>query len=231
MKTTVFLVDDHPVAVDGLRRAINAQDDMEVVGEARDGIAALREIEKVNPSIVVLDIEMPGMSGTLVASELAKCSKARIIVLSAYDSMDYVRQLLLTGVAGYVLKSCEMDEIFKAIRHVRDGHNHFCAQLSSVIMQDYKRRLRGDNNALDILSLREREILEMVAEGMGRLDIARRLSIDAKTVDKHRARIKEKLGLASTAELTKFAVSQGISSLNLGARHLRGKTGDRPATP
>ena len=226
-KTRIYLVDDHPIILEGLRRAIDAEQDMCIVGSATDGRTALDQIGAANPDIAILDIEMPGMSGTVVAGEVVRQGRAKVIVLSAFDGIEYLRAMLALHVAGYLLKGCEMAEVLKAIRVVRDGNEYMCPQVAHALVNDYRSTLREERRDLDMLSIREREVLGLVAEGMGRLDIARKLSVDAKTVDRHRQNIMEKLGLDNVADLTKFAVAHGISSLKLGKHRMGGAQAPR----
>jgi DNA-binding NarL/FixJ family response regulator len=209
----VLVVDDHPLIRDGLRFLINAQDDMEVAGEAADGAAALEEVARLRPDVVIMDIEMPGANGVEVTGRvLAAHPDTRIIMLSAFPDAAYVKDAVQAGARGYLLKGNAPNEIVRAVRAVAAGHTFMSPEATSALVSALKDSMANEGGkARPPLSAREREVLGFVAEGLRTKEIATRLDIGTKTVDTYRARLMKKLGCGSTAELVRYAIREGIA--------------------
>ena len=216
-KFEVLLVDDHPLVRDGLRNAINAQHDMVVVGEAEDGAQALRIVQQLKPSAVMLDIGLPDFNGLEIATQIHQFSESikqeiHVIMLSVFLKESLVFQALQNGAHGYIVKSASSPEIVHAIRHVCNGRYYLSPEVSTNIIPEYlKSHNSGQtNNPYNKLTKREQQIFRLIAEGHSNKEIADFLSISYKTVERHRANIMEKLDMHSYRELIKFAIELGI---------------------
>jgi len=205
----IFLVDDHPSIIEGLKAVLEKEKDFKIVGDANDTKSALTGIRKTKPHVVILDIALPGVLGTTIAKEIVSKFKAKVIAFSGYDNLQYIQQIMLAGASGYVLKSCKIEELVTAIRQVEKGRDYFCEKLTHVIVNDYKGRLKNEQKAISILTPREREILQLFCDGMTRHDVADYLSVDVTTISTHRNNIMKKLGAKTTADLTKFYITEG----------------------
>lgn len=216
MTTRILLADDHRLFRAGLRPLLAAQPDLAVVGEADDGLAALSLARELQPDVAVLDITMPGLNGLEVTRHLAREAPAvRVIILSMHSDRRYVLEALRAGTRGYLLKDSGFDELLVAIRVVRDGGVHLGAAVGEQVIRDYVQASRGDEGgAFSLLSCREREVLQLLAEGLATKEVADRLSLSAKTVESHRKSLMDKLGFHSIAELTKYAIREGLTPLD-----------------
>jgi len=210
MKTKLFLLDDHCATLDGLRLVLENEPDLKVVGEAKDGRNALEKIFKLKPDIAIVDIELPGIPGSTVAREITKKSNIKVIALSAHDSIRYVQQMLLAGASGYVLKTSDTSELIRAIRTVMAGREFLGEGLTHLVVQDYRKTLRKTGEVVH-LTAREREILQLIAQGMSRYEIAKCFCVKPNTVSRHRQNIIEKLGASTTADLVKYAIENGLA--------------------
>ncbi len=219
MSTTVLLVDDHRMMREGLRMILEQSADVCVVGEAENGRVALAMIERLKPDAVIMDIGMAGLNGIEATRQTrAKYPRTRIIGLSTYTDKQYVLGMLEAGACGYVSKSAAADELLKAIRIVMKGQVYLGPDLAKSVIERYIERLNTPGSvpapALTVLGTREREILQLIAEGNTSRRIAEGLHISVKTVEVHRQNIMNKLGLHSIAELTKYAVREGLTHLD-----------------
>ena len=217
MKTTVVLADDHKVIRQGLRTLIEEQSDMEVVGEAGDGRAAIDMCEDLQPDVVVMDVAMPDLNGIEATRHVvSECPDTKVLALSMHADRHYAAGMLGAGATGYVLKDCAFDELADAIRTVADGGRYLSAEIEGVVLKDYVERLSGGggDSAFSVLTDREREVLQLVAEGQTTKEIAANLHVSVKTVESHRQNIMDKLELRSIAELTKYAIREGLTSLD-----------------
>ena len=211
MTIRVLLADDHRIVTDGLRALIDAQPDMKVVGIVANGLDAVRCALEEKPDIVVLDQSMPQMNGTEAAELIRKRREAtRVVVLSMHSSTEHVERALQAGAGGYVLKAAAGDELLAAIRAVHCGRRYLSAPLPEELVE---RLLNGPGDALASLSMRERQVLKMLADGYSILGIANRLSLSRKTVETYRERLMEKLGVRDLAALVKLAIKHGIVEL------------------
>jgi DNA-binding NarL/FixJ family response regulator len=212
MQARVLLVDDHPLMRDGLRLLIDGQDDMQVVGTAGDGATALATIEQLTPDVVVMDIEMPDENGIAVTRRVLEAVPGvKVVILSAFADSHYVTEAVQAGVSGYLLKGNAPGEVLSAIRAVVAGHTFMCPEATSALVATLKGHLTSEPKPhVPALSPREREVFQLVAEGLRTKEIAAKLGIGTKTVDTHRARLMKKLGAGSTAELVRIALREGV---------------------
>jgi DNA-binding NarL/FixJ family response regulator len=208
----VLLADDHGIITDGLRALINGQGDMKVVAVADNGLDAVRRSIDTKPDVVVMDQAMPEMNGTEAAQMIrARRSATRVIILSMHSNPEHVQRALHAGVSGYVLKASAGDEVVSAIRAVHAGRRYLSAPLTEQLLDQMLDRA---DDPLSRLSVRERQVLKMLAEGQPVVRIAAKLSLSRKTVETYRERTMEKLKLANLPALVKFALKQGIIALD-----------------
>jgi len=213
MKIHILLADDHTILRAGLKMMLNAQSDMEVVGEAQDGHQAVREAQRLQPDVVLMDITMPDMNGIEATRQIKRLlPDIRILVLTMHEHDEYVFQALRAGASGYMLKEAADTELITAIHVIKSGQFYLSPTAQSVVVGDYLQRVRTgeERDSYSSLTEREREILKLVAEGNTNNQIAERLVISPKTVDTHRTHIMDKLNLHSRAELVKYAMRRGL---------------------
>lgn len=207
----IFLADDHTVMREGLKSLVNAQADMEVIGEADNGRTALQKAKELQPDVVIMDVSMPELNGIKVTEQLKRtCQRIKVLVLTAHDESGYLRQLLQVGASGYLLKKAAAEELINAIRAVAAGGVYLDPTLAGKVVGGYvgSRRLRGTTQGND-LSEREAEVLRLVAWGYTNKEIGSYLTISVKTVETHKANILEKLDLRSRVEMVRYALRQG----------------------
>ena len=204
----VLIADDHDIVTEGLRRVLD-QPEIEVVGSVRDGQALLKAVEKLRPDVIITDVTMPLLNGIDAARRILKLDpKARIIFLTMHPEVGYATEALSLGNCGYVLKSSAADELIDAIRAVVRGDTYVTPRIAGSVIEHF-RKTKADPSRVE-MSDRERQILQLIAEGRTFKEIATILNISARTVEFHRNRIGEKTGLRSTAELARYAVRIGI---------------------
>ncbi len=205
----VLLVDDHEMVREGITALLARRKDIEVVGQAANGKEALQQVAALGPDVVLMDIAMPVMDGLQATTEIAKAFPAsRVLVLTQYDSREYVFPLLRAGAAGYILKRARANELVEAIRAVHNDGAFLPPPMIHAVVSGIAQAQSAENDSP--LTEREREVVRMVAEGLSSREIAERLSISVKTVDTHRANIMEKLGVHNAAELIKYAIRKGM---------------------
>lgn len=208
-KTTVFLADDHNLVREGLRLLIEAQPDFEVVGEADNGQEAWKRVREIRPNIVIMDVSMPELSGAQATERLrASCPDVKILAVSAYQDEAHIRQLLAAGAAGYVLKKAASQELVNAIRVVIAGGVYLDPSIAGQIVGGYVNPITGEVGDGG-LSPREMEVLMQVAWGHTNMEIANKLHLSVKTIEGHKAKLGEKLGLHSRAEIVRYALRRG----------------------
>src|SRR5512140_1585894 len=203
-KIRILLADDHGVVRQGFRMILGAQPDMEITGEAADGREAVEMAEKTEPDVVVMDVAMPGLNGIEATRRIVRAlPRARILALSMHKDSAYVREILRAGARGYLLKESIDSDLINAVRALSRGEAYLSPAISEAVLTDYRKHV---NDPLDLLSSREREVLQMIAEGRTNKEIAAELNLSVYTVDAHRGRIMEKLNLHSVGELVRFAM-------------------------
>lgn len=209
----ILLVDDHAVVRSGLMMLINTQSDMEVVGEAADGSEGIVKALDLKPEVVLMDLSMPhGRDGFSSTAELKRATPdINILILTMHDDDEYLFRALKSGASGYILKSAPGDELLQAIRSVYKGEAYLYPTATKRLIEGYLSFAeKGEEDSIELLSPREREILSYVALGYSNKDIAERLIISVKTVENHKAKIMEKLQFTSRPELVKYAMKKGL---------------------
>ena len=207
-RTRILLVDDHAVVRQGFKMILDAQSDMEIVGEAANGREAVELAAQLRPDVVVMDVAMPELNGIEATRRvIAVDPHIRVIALSMHKDSVYVREILRAGARGYLLKDSGADDLVKAIRAVAGGESYLSPAVSNAVLDDYRKHV---TNPIDLLTSREREVLQMLAEGKTNKEIAVVLNLSVYTVDAHRGRIMEKLNLHSINELVRFALRNGL---------------------
>ncbi len=211
---TVLLADDHMIVREGLRALLEAEGDIEVVGEAETGRQAIQLVKRLRPAVVLMDIAMPLLNGLEATRRILKAVPAtRVLILSAHGDDEYIRQVVMLGAAGYLIKQTSADLLSKAVREVQKGNTFFSPSIAnrlrslSLELPDGRGAIKKKNTAL---SSREVEVLQLIAEGKANKQVARELGISIKTVEKHRQHLMGKLDLHDTAGLTRYAIAAGI---------------------
>ena len=209
----LLLVDDHPVVRRGIISCLAHQARLMIVGEAADGIEAVRKARELSPDIILMDIDMPHMDGLAVTEVLRKeMPNVKVLILSMYSTTDYVLRIIQSGARGYILKEATPEELLKAIETVDAGESFFSPDIARVALNQFVRG-PGEGPTPAQLTNREREVLVQIAEGLSNKEIASHLGVGVRTVETHRERIMRKLNIHSVAGLTKFAISKGLISL------------------
>jgi len=215
MSLPVLLADDHEIVRVGLRVLIERLGGMAVVAEADSGRAAVQLAKKLKPAVVLMDISMPDLNGIDATRQMvAAAPGVKVIALSMHADKRYVAAMLQAGARGYLLKESEADEIGRAVQAVLAGEVYLARKIAGVVVQDYVQRLANEEGASSPLTGREREVLQLVAEGRSTKGIAAHLHVSIKTIETHRSQIMDRLDLHSVAELTKYAIRQGLTSLD-----------------
>ena len=214
MSVRIVLADDHQIVRDGLRALLEKEKDMQVVGEAADGRTAVRLALKLRPHVVLIDVSMPDLNGVEAARQIvAGAPEIKVLALSMHADKRYVGAMLQAGAAGYLLKDLAFEEVVHAIKTAGQGQVYLSRGVVGIVVDDYVERLSKEETEKPDLTPREREILQLVAEGRSTKEIAVALHISVKTVETHRRQIMERLKIHSVAELTKYAVRRGLTSL------------------
>jgi DNA-binding NarL/FixJ family response regulator len=215
MKTKILLVDDHQLIRDGLRLILQREDDFEVVGEAANETDALDRIPHLSPDLILMDVRLGEADGIQASLQiLSRFPNVRILILSGISDAGLVNRAIQAGVNGYLLKTSAAEELTRAIREVMAGKSCLCPEVAHALVSNYKVLLSGkSSSAQSLLTEREQEVLKHTAEGLRIKDIAAALKISVKTVETHRANLMKKLGYTSSAELTRYAVREGICPL------------------
>jgi two-component system, NarL family, response regulator NreC len=225
---TLLLVDDHEVVRTGLKTFLESQGRFQVIAEAANGMDAIQRTLETNPAIVLMDISMPGMDGLEATRQLKKmCPGSQVLALTVHDDKHYFMEMLAAGASGYLTKQAAADELVAALDAIAQGHVYLQPALARWLLEDYQwlssrrsaaataaiEEALSEPTSLDVLSKRERQVLEMVAQGYSNVDIGQRLDLSHKTIARHRERIMKKLNLHSRTELVKFAIRSGLISL------------------
>lgn len=214
-KIRVFLVDDHPFVREGVRTCLLRHEQFEVVGEASSGEETLQKAREVWPDVIVMDITMPAMNGLEVTKALREmCPKAHVLILSVHGKQEFVREALQSGARGYIRKNNSPMELVKAIESINRGEAYFAPELAQDYFNDFVQKGgHADERGLSRLSGRETQVLKFIVEGLANKEIADRLQLSVRTVEKHRQRIMNKLRIHKATELVKYALTQGVINL------------------
>jgi len=215
MSIKILLVDDHAIIREGLRSLLEKQPEMEVIADTDDGRKAIELVRELLPDIVIMDITMPGLNGIEATRQItAEFPDVKVIALSIHSKRRYVADMLSAGATGYILKECLFDELVQAIKAVAAGGRYLSPRITDVVVSDYVKRLSASaDSPFEALKTREREVLQLVAEGKSTKQIALELHVSTKTIEANRRQIMEKLNIHNVAELTKYAVREGLTTL------------------
>ncbi len=204
----ILLADDHALVRQGFRMILEAQPDMQIVGQAGTGKEAVELAEKLHPDIAIIDVAMPELNGIEATRRLGEISpRTRVLALSMHKDSVYVREILRAGARGYLLKDSPEADLVAAVRAISKGEGYISPAVSDAVLSDYRRHV---TDPLDLLTSREREVLQLIAEGKTNKEIATSLNLSVYTVEAHRGRVMEKLNLHSTGELVRFALRNGL---------------------
>jgi DNA-binding NarL/FixJ family response regulator len=214
MSIRILLADDHAIVRDGLNRSLQQQENMEVIGQAQDGLTTVELNRELSPDLIIMDIGMPDLNGIEATRQiLRESSEVKIIGLSMHSGKRFVTEMFKAGAKGYLPKDCELDELVDAIQAVMDGKTYLSPSITGIVVDNYVRTSsENQSSVFTILTPREREVLQLMAEGNSTKQIGRRLHISPKTVEAHRLRIMGKLEIDNVAQLTKYAIQEGLTS-------------------
>jgi DNA-binding NarL/FixJ family response regulator len=214
MSTRIILADDHTIVRHGLNKLIQQQDDMEVIAQAADGHSAVELTKELSPDMVIMDIGMPDLNGIDATQQIIhEFPQVKVIGLSMHSGKKFVIEMLKAGASGYLLKDCALEELTTAIKAVASGKIYLSPSITDVVVENYVRHSqKKESSAFSLLSQREREVLQLMAEGKTTKQIGLHLHISPKTVEGHRLRLMEKLNMDSVAKLTKYAIQEGLTS-------------------
>lgn len=210
-KLRILLADDHVVVRDGLKALVNAQPDMEVIGEAKNGRDACQKAVELRPDVAVIDVSMPELNGIQATEKVKReCPQVKVLALTAYKDRGYLDQLLKVGASGYMLKGSAAEDLIQAIRNVAAGHTYIDREMTDEITDSYV-RMQGPRGRVwhRDLTDREEQVLRLIAQGYSNKEIAAQLNISVKTVESHKANVMDKLEFRSRAEIVRYAVRQG----------------------
>lgn len=215
MSTRILIADDHSITREGLKVLLNKKEHFEVVAEAENGRAAVNLARKHQPDVVVMDINMPELNGVDASRQiLSESPQTKIIALSMYSDRSYVKGMLQAGVSGYLLKNCAFEELSKAILTVMRNQTYLSPKVSEIVRKEFVKMMDSDaSSTIELLTDKEREVLQLISEGKKTRDIAENLHISVKTVEARRSKIMDKLNIKSVAGLTKFAIREGLTSV------------------
>ena len=214
MSTRIVIADDHTIVRHGLAKLIEAEEDMEIIAQTENGISTVELARELSPDVVVMDVAMPELNGIDATQQILRENpKVKILALSMHSGKKFVSAMLQAGATGYLLKDCALEELISAIRTVIDGKTYLSPSITDIVVQNYVRNVdQQEDSAFSILSQREREVLQLMAEGNTTKQIALRLHISPKTVEGHRLRLMNKLDIDNVAQLTKYAIQEGLTS-------------------
>jgi len=215
----IVLADDHQIVRHGLRSLLSAEPDIEVIGEADNGREVVRLVQELSPQVVIMDISMPDLNGVEATRHIvSESSGVKVIALSMHSDSLFVLNMFQAGASGYLLKDCALEELVKAVRTVMNRKIYLSPGISDIVIKDFVigySSTESSSSAYSILTAREREVLQLMAEGKNTNQIADSLFVSVKTVEAHRKQLMNKLDIHSIAELTKYAIRQGLTSLEV----------------
>lgn len=213
-KIKVLLVEDHTIVRKGIKELLDNQEGIEIIGEAVDGREAIEKVKQIVPDVIVIDIKMPNLNGIEATRQIKKINpEIKVLALSAHDNEEYIRQMFQAGASGYLLKDSAVSDLVSAINAVEKGDMYLSPLISRAIVKDYMGHVgaeSGDSDSLSILTGREREVLQLIAEGNTSKKIAHMLKLSANTVDVHRTHIMEKLNIHDITSLIKYSIRKGL---------------------
>lgn len=214
MSIRIILADDHTIVRHGLNRLLQQEEDMEVIAQAADGHSTVELTRELSPDMVIMDIGMPDLNGIDATQQIAReFPQVKVIGLSMHSGKKFVVEMLNAGASGYLLKDCALEELTTAIKTVAAGQIYLSPSITDVVIDNYIRRSETkENSAFSLLSQREREVLQLMAEGKTTKQIGLQLHISPKTVEGHRLRLMSKLNMDNVAKLTKYAIQEGLTS-------------------
>ncbi|MBP1750516.1 MAG: two-component response regulator [Deltaproteobacteria bacterium] len=215
MKTKIIIADDHKIMREGLKALIEKQPDMEVAAEAQDGLAVTKLARKLIPQVIIMDIGMPEMNGIDATRQIISENKEiKIIALSMHSDRRFVLEMLKAGASGYLLKDSAFEELVNAVHTVMTGQSYLSPRITDIVVKEYLyNQSKSESTVFNVLTVREREVLQLLAEGKSTKQIASTLNLSVKTVETHRQQIMDKLEIRTVAELTKYAIREGLTSL------------------
>ena len=215
MSIRIILVDDHSILRSGIRNLLEKHADMEVVAEAEDGRMAVNLVGEHSPDVVVIDVSMPNLNGIEATRQIVSSAPdVKVLALSMHSDEQFVSGMLKAGASGYLLKGCDFEELTEAIRSVSKNRAYFSPSIANIVLNGYAGRTQSSSQpATSLLTAREREVLQLLAEGNSTKEIAVQLYVSVKTVEAHRQHIMGKLDIHNIAELTKCAIREGLTSL------------------
>jgi DNA-binding NarL/FixJ family response regulator len=216
MKIKILLVDDHKILRDGICSIVKGHSDMEVIGEAADGKTALRLVDELSPDLVIMDISMPDMNGIDATRRIiADHPDIKVVALSMHYDKQFVSEIFKAGASGYLLKDCAFDELAHAVRVVMENKTYINPQIASIVIESLVTQPQpaSDQKAFSLLTEREKEVLRLIAEGQSTKEIASTLKVSAKTIESHRRQVMGKLNIRNVAELTKYAIREGLTTI------------------
>ncbi|GBE01227.1 oxygen regulatory protein NreC [bacterium BMS3Abin08] len=215
MKIKLILSDDHKIVRDGLRSMLARYQEIEVIAEAEDGRTTVELVKEMSPDIVIMDIAMTDLNGIEATRKIMdERPEVKVIALSMHSDRRFVAEMLKVGASAYLLKDCAFEELITAIHAVMDDKTYLSPAISGIVVEDFIRHpVKQGSSVYSILSNREREVLQLLTEGKNTKELAAHLDVSIKTVEAHRIKIMNKLGIYSVAELTKYAIREGLTSL------------------
>ncbi len=212
----IFLADDHPIVRNGIRTILESESSFQIIGESGDGLQTVRLIEQLHPDVLVTDMMMPGLSGLEVIRQVSQMTPVtRTLLISMHGEESYVLEALRNGATGYILKNAPAPELLQAVRDVAAGKRFLSAALSERVIENLiKQSAEVSQDAYDLLTTREREVLMLTAEGLNNTEIAERLSLSPRTVETHRNSFMRKLGLHTQTDVIRYAIKRGLVPLD-----------------
>jgi DNA-binding NarL/FixJ family response regulator len=216
MEIRILLADDHKIIRDGLRAMIDKQEGMQVIADAENGRLAVQLTRDLVPNVVVMDVSMPDLNGVEATRQIRSSNpNTKVIALSMYSDRRFVMEMLKAGASGYLLKDCAFEELIQAIKTVSANHTYLSPGIADIVVEDAVHQSDpACGTVFDILTAREREVLQLLTEGKTTKQIAAECHVSVKTIETHRQHIMDKLGIHSVAELTKYAIREGLTSLD-----------------
>ena len=212
--TTIVLADDHQIVRQGLQVPLKAEPDLSVIGETGDGLEAVALVERLKPDVLIIDLMLPGLNGLEVTRQVnQRWPQTRVVILSMHVNEAYVLEALRNGAAAYVLKESSITDLVQAVREAAAGRHYLSPPLSEPAIEAYLQKATASLDSYETLTTREREVLQLAAEGYSSSDIAARLSISPRTAEAHRANLMRKLGLRTQSDLIRYALQRGILPL------------------